>query len=96
VALHIHLRPLLIARIGVLEVGWEGDVGNAAVGQCGTDGEVGEIDDMGRAHDALVEAGHVLEQVIRVDVLLVHRPDQVVVRHARDRQHRGLVHLGVV
>jgi hypothetical protein len=51
---------------------------------------------MCRAHDPLVEDGHVLEQVIRVDVLLIVRPDEVVVGHAGDGEDGHTVQLGVI
>ena len=49
-----------------------------------------------RAHDLLVEDGHVREELQQVDLLLVVHADQVVIGLPGDRQHRGAVHLGVV
>src|SRR5205814_10080871 len=58
--------------------------------------QVDESKDVGGSHDPLVEDGYVLEQVVGVDVLLVHGADQIVVGHASEREHRRLVQLGVV
>ena len=58
--------------------------------------QIDEAGDVRRPHHTLVEHGHVLKEVIGVDVLLVHRADEVVIRHPRDRQHWCLVEPGVV
>jgi hypothetical protein len=71
-------------------------VRNATVGQGGAAGEVDHVLDVGRAHDARAVLGYVAKQVVGLDVLLGMRRDQVVIRHAGDREHRRLVELGVV
>jgi hypothetical protein len=56
-----------------------------------------------RDHHSVFRPGHfdivkrnVLHELRRVDALLVARPDQVMKRHAGDREDRGAVHVCVV
>ena len=52
--------------------------------------------DMRCAHDARRISRHVREQLAEVHVLLRERVDEVVIGQSGDRDHRGLVELGVI
>ena len=92
----VSFRGFVVARRPLLQIERKRDVGDAAPGDRSPYRQIDEAGDMGRPHHTLVEHGHVLKEVIGVDVLLVHRADEVVIRHPRDRQHRGLVEPRVV
>ena len=51
---------------------------------------------MRRPHDPLVVDGHVHKELIKVDILLGVRSDQVVERMAGDSEYRRTIQLGVV
>ena len=51
---------------------------------------------VGRPHDPLVVQGHVHEELVEVDVLLIVRADEVVKGVAGDGEHRLAIELGVV
>jgi len=80
----------------LLDVDGEGDVRHAFVRQGGPTGKVDDVFDVRRAHDALGVLGDVHEEPVEGDVLLRMGADEVVVRHARDGQHRLPVQLRVV
>jgi hypothetical protein len=96
VARHVALRTVPSRYRHLLHVHRQRDVGDAAVLQRRPTGQVGDVLDVGRAHHARVVLGHVDEQAVELHVLLGVGVDEVVVRHARDGQHRLAVELGVV
>ncbi len=55
-----------------------------------------DVDDVARTHHALVVDRDIHEDLGQVDVLLIVRANQVVEGVPGDRQHRLVVHLGVV
>ena len=92
----VPLRGFVVANRPLLQIERKRDVGNAAPRDRRPDRQVDEAGDVRRPHHTLVEHSHVLKEVIGVDVLLVHRADEVVIRHPRDRQHWGLVEPRIV
>ena len=71
-------------------------MGDAAVGQGRAAGEVGDVFDVGGAHDARVVDGHVLKDAVEGHVLLAEGVEQIVVVAAGDGQDGLLVELGVI
>ncbi len=66
------------------------------VAERGATRELGDVLHVGWPHDALVVDRHVHEELVKLDVLLGIRADQVVVRHAGDGKHWLAVQLRVV
>ena len=96
VAGDVGLGALLAVAGPVLDVLGDGDVGDGAPRQGGLDRLVHDVVHVRRPHDPLVVGGHVHEQLVEVDVLLVVRADQVVEGVAGDGEDRLAVALGVV
>ena len=94
-ARHVALRRLS-RHILLLEVHWKGDVRDAAISERRAAGEIGDVAHVRGAHDADVVLRDVDEQLVELDVLLGMRADQIVERHAGDRQDRRAVELGVI
>ena len=69
---------------------------HGAVAEGRAAGQIGDVADVRRSHDALVIGGHVHEDPVQVDVLLGVGADQVVKGMAGDGQHRLAVHLGII
>jgi len=84
------------ARVHLLEIDRERDVRDAAVGERRATRQVGDVLDVGRSHDSLVELRDVGVQPIQRHVLLGERADEVVKRHARNGEDRLPVECGVV
>ena len=80
----------------LLDVLGDADVRDAAAAIGGANGHVDDVDGVRRAHDALVELGHVDEELVEIDVLLIVHADQIVEGVAGDGEHRNLVALGIV
>src|SRR5438552_16528946 len=69
---------------------------HAAIEQRRSAGEVRDVFDMCRSHDARVVLRDVHEQLVELDVLLRVGADEVVKWHPGDREHRLSVELRVV
>ncbi len=95
VVLHVARRPRC-ARLHLLDIDREREVGDPAIGERGPAGQVGDVLDVRRSHDALVELGHVHEEAVEGHVLLGVGADEIVIGHAGDGEHRLTVERGVV
>ena len=51
---------------------------------------------MSWAHDALIVSGHIHEQLVEIDILLIVGANQVMKSMARDGEHREAVAFSVV
>jgi len=71
-------------------------MGDAAVRERRAAGQIRHVLDMGRAHDPLIVFRDVRTEPVQRDVLLGVRPDEVVIRHARDREDRLAIERRVV
>ncbi len=95
-AFDIALEALPVGRRHRLDVDRDRNMADGAMRQGIAAGEIDDVLDMLRRHEPLVVGGHILKEVILVDVLQVMRADQVVIGHPGDRQHRGAVDLRIV
>jgi hypothetical protein len=89
-------RPRLGVGRGHLEVVGEAEVADRAAGQAGPHGPVNQGRDRARDREHHVAVGQVHEHPVQVDLLLVAGAEHGRLLHAGDRQHRGVVQLGVV
>ena len=77
-----------IALCPILDVFRDGQMGRGAPGEGSLDRLIHRVVHVGCPHDALGVCGHVHEQLIEVDILLMMRPNQVVEGMARNGQYR--------
>ena len=82
--------------VGLLNVHGEGQVGDVASGQGRADGQVHERGNADRDVDHRVVGGQIHEHPVQVHLLLVAGAEVRGGLHPGDRQHRGVVQLGVV
>ena len=96
VVLHVAHRAFGIFQRLFLHVRGNGDVRDGVLRAGDATGQRHRVLDVRRAHDARAVGRDVGEQLRQVDVLLREGVDEIVVRQPRDRDHGGLVELGVV
>ena len=88
--------PRVGVRVRDLDVVRHGEVGDAAAGVGGADGDVYDGGKLDRVVDHLVVLGHVGVQLVERDFLLVTGAEHRSFLHAGDREHRHVIELGVV
>ena len=71
-------------------------MGHAAIAERVLDGRIHDVVDMHWPHDALVVDGNIHKDFGQIDILLIVGANQVMKGMPRDRQHRLIVHLGVI
>ena len=92
---NVSLRAFTL-DLTVLQVDRKRDVRDAAIEQRRPAGEVRHVLDVRRSHDAHAVFRDVHEDLVELDILLRVRPDQVVVGHSGDCEHRLPVELRIV
>ncbi len=92
----VALGPVALAHGLRLHVDGDGNVRDRALVDRRADRQLRDCFHVRRAHDALVIAGYIHEELVELDVLLRKRAGNVLELHAGNRKHRLLVHLGVV
>jgi hypothetical protein len=79
-----------------LDVGGEDERGNSPLGERDADPSVDQVARLRGVHADFDELGHVLEEGVQVDLLLVVRAEREALLLADDGQHRRVVELRVV
>src|SRR5690349_14339562 len=93
---HIALRTQVLAHLLVLDVDWNGDVGDTPISKGGAACQLGDILNMRRPHYTGVVNADVHEQLVELDILLGVGMQEVVELQTRDRKHWLTIELGVV
>src|SRR5690349_13541541 len=91
---HISLRVLL--DLVVLEIDGKIDMRDAAPSQCGTAGDIRDLLDVRRSHDARIINGNVDICFVEIDVLLRMSIDKVMIVVPGDRKDWLPVELRIV
>ena len=84
----VSFRCFVAIDLEVLKIYRNRDVSHASLCQCRTARLISEILDMIRPHRPLIENACVNEQLVKLDILLRQRADQIVIMQSRE-SHTG-------